>query len=136
MSFIVSLVFKLAYLVVVLAYPIKEALNCVKNKEPSRLWLSYFLFLGVLTLLEGTVLFPVKYLLNMLCSCTWSSIKFVLCLWLYHSEYKGALFINQITQPFIEMYYPLVAGPLGKVLSLVGLPTRKDEETTETKKAN
>ena len=133
MSFIVSLVFKLAYFAVTLGYPIKEALNSVKNKEPSRLWLSYFLFLGVLSLLEGTVLFPVKYLLNMLCSCTWSSIKFVLCLWLYHTDYKGALFINQLTQPYVEMYYPLVTGPLGKVLSFVGLPTRSEEDNKEKK---
>ena len=34
-------------------------------------------------------------------------------------------------EPYVEMYYPLVAGPLGKVLSFVGLPTRSEEDNKD-----
>jgi hypothetical protein len=63
MSFFSNLFFKTIYLAATIGYP---GFMIHKNKEKNdqkeqKLWLLYFLILGCLNLLEGTLLFPITF---------------------------------------------------------------------------
>ena len=63
MSFFSNLLFKTIYLAATIGYP---EFMIHKNKEKNdqkeqKLWLLYFLILGCLNLLEGTLLFPITF---------------------------------------------------------------------------
>lgn len=63
-----------------------------------------------------------------MCACTWSIIKGLICLWMVHPTYRGALFIQSIGQPFIEKYFGLISKHANKILGFVGIPSRVEEE--------
>lgn len=116
-----------------LGYPASQAIKSAKENTPSKLWITYFFLLGVLTLLEYTVLLPVTALLNLVCECVWPIIKALVCVWMFHDTYKGALFVEQKAQPFTQKYYGLVSKAVGKFVAFVGVPQR-DQEKKEDKK--
>jgi len=45
-----------------------------------------------------------------------------------HPTYKGALFINSLTQPLINKYFKLVSQHANKVLGFAGIPARDEKE--------
>ena len=68
MTFLTSLVLNAVYygitignIITNLVYPAYQAHLAYKNNKSERLWLLYFFLFGILSILEGTVLFPVKY---------------------------------------------------------------------------
>ena len=93
----------------------------------------YFFIFGALSFLEFNVLYPVKLLLNMICTCVWPILKALLSVWLYYDTYRGALLIEQIGQPHFNKIYQLAAPIAGKALSFVGVPVRSVEASEEKK---
>lgn len=119
-----ELLFKIAYVVVVIGYPASLALKSIKDNQPSRLYISYFLTFGLLIILENTLLCPVKMIIDLVSTCLYPTIKLLVCLWLIHPNYRGALFVDQKLTPIVSKYFSLVNEKAGKVLSIVGIPAR------------
>lgn len=61
MALMTNLVFNLAYAGITLLYPGYHILFPKDNKS-NKLWVMYFFLLGIITLLEGTFLFPIVWL--------------------------------------------------------------------------
>lgn len=74
--------------------------------------------------------------LDLICCCAWPIVKSLLCVWMYHPTYRGALFIQALAQPHIEKYYELISIAAGKYLAFLGLPTRVAEKAENPKKEN
>ena len=108
-----------------------QAYKSIKESKPNKLWILYFFVFGILTLLEGTVLFPVKYLLNLICTCIWCISKALFAVWLYHPSYRGALLLHQLGEPHLAKVQTILEPTVGKALSFVGIPTRKEETKTK-----
>ncbi len=53
------------------------------------------------------------YSFDLLCSCIYPIIKMIVCLWLYHKDYRGALLIDQLFADIFDMVYTKAA-PAGK----------------------
>lgn len=62
MACLTCLLFNIAYFGVLFGYSGYQVALSVKQDKTDKIWVLYFLMLGVLTLLEGTVLFPIKYM--------------------------------------------------------------------------
>ena len=60
MAILSNLLFNCAYIAATIGYP-GFMIQKTKN-NPEKLWVVYFLLFGCLTLLEGTILFPIKYM--------------------------------------------------------------------------
>ena len=134
MTCLSELIFHLATLVAIVGYPTFQALKSVKDNEPNKLWISYFFILGLITLGEYTVLIPVTLLLNSISTCLWPSILSLICVWLSHPTYRGALFIDQLASAHITKHFPLLSNTVGNVLSFVGIPTRTEVKSEDQKK--
>ena len=119
-----ELLFKIAYVVVVIGYPASLAFKSIKDNQPSRLYISYFLTYGLLIILENTLLCPVKMIVDLICHSIFPTIKLLVCLWLIHPNYRGALFVDQKLTPIVSKYFSLVNEKAGKVFGILGLPAR------------
>lgn len=76
--------------------------------------------------LESTALFPVKYILGLICSSIFPAIKALFSIWLIHPDYRGSLFLYDIVFPHVQKYFELVNKSAGKIISLVGIPVRDE----------
>ena len=127
------LLFKLVYLTSIYGYPAYKVIQSKKDDKVEKIWIIYFLIVGVLSILEGTVLFPIIFILDKICKKIYLTLKLLFHLWLYYPEYRGALLLDQQFGKFIDLAF-LKANPiLGKLLTLVGLPIR--DTAAEAKKS-
>ena len=62
MSFLLNILFNLAYFVGTIGYPGYKVYIDNKEGKTEKIWVLYFLIYGVLSLLEGTALFPIIYM--------------------------------------------------------------------------
>ena len=62
MSFLSNLIFKLAYFVGTIGYPGFKVYKDSKAGKSEKIWVLYFLIYGILSILEGTALFPIIYM--------------------------------------------------------------------------
>lgn len=62
MAIISNLSFNLIYYALTVGYPTFQIIQMEKEKKTEKIWVLYFLILGVLTILEATALFPIKYM--------------------------------------------------------------------------
>ena len=62
MAFISNLSFNLIYYALTIGYPTLQIIQMEKDKKTEKIWVLYFLILGLLTILEATALFPIKYM--------------------------------------------------------------------------
>ena len=62
MAIISNLSFNLIYYVLTIGYPTLQIIQMEKDKKTEKIWVLYFLILGLLTILEATALFPIKYM--------------------------------------------------------------------------
>ena len=62
MAIISNLSFNLIYYALTIGYPTLQIIQMEKDKKTEKIWVLYFLILGVLTILEATALFPIKYM--------------------------------------------------------------------------
>ena len=62
MAIISNLSFNLIYYALTIGYPTLQIIQMEKDKKTEQISVLYFLILGVLTILEATALFPIKYM--------------------------------------------------------------------------
>lgn len=62
MAIISNLSFNLIYYTLTIGYPTLQIIQMEKDKKTEKIWVLYFLILGLLTILEATALFPIKYM--------------------------------------------------------------------------
>ena len=62
MAIISNLSFNLIYYALTIGYPTLQIIQMEKDKKTEKIWVVYFLILGLLTILEATALFPIKYM--------------------------------------------------------------------------
>ncbi len=62
MSFLSNLIFKLAYFVGTIGYPGYKVYKDSKEGKSEKIWVLYCLIYGILSILEGTALFPIIYM--------------------------------------------------------------------------
>ena len=115
---------KVLYLTIIYGYPAFQVIKGKKENNLEKIWIIYFLFLGLLSILEGTVLFPIIFIFNKICRKIYPTLKLLFHLWLYYPEYRGALLLDQQFGKFIDLAF-LKANPiLGKFFTLFGLQIR------------
>ena len=112
-----SLYFNTLYFLAVYGYPCYK----VKKGSKDRIWLLYFLILGLFSFLENTALFPLKWLLGKICFCMFPFVKALFFLWLYYPEYKGALLLEKFCGKYIDMAYEKLNPIIGKFAQYVGI---------------
>ena len=114
--------------VILLGYPGYKSLKSAKEGKLDKIWILYFLILGVLFLLENTLLFPIVFILGKISKKIYPTLKLLFALWLYYPEYRGALLLDQQFGKFIDIGYIKVSPVAGKVLSKFGIPDRGEKE--------
>lgn len=62
MDFLTWLVIFALQNAIITGYPIYRILQDKEDPKERKMWLLYFLTLGLLSILEGTILFPIIYL--------------------------------------------------------------------------
>merc|ERR1711976_767925 len=82
-------------------------------------------------MLEGNLLYPIRYIANLVCGCTWRIIKLLLAVWLQHPTSRGALSLEQVGGKFLDLGFEKVYPALGKVMMIMGFPDRSGEKKTE-----
>ena len=115
---------KLIELGIIYGYPGYKVLKTAKEGKPEKIWVIYFLIIGLLSVLEGTLLFPIIFILGKICKKLFPTLKVLFHLWLYYPEYRGALLLGQKFGKFIDMVFFKTNPLLGKLLTLLGLPNR------------
>ena len=113
---------------VLLGYPGYKAVKSAKEGKLEKIWIIYFLLIGLLFLLENTLLFPIIFVLGKISKRIYPTLKLLFALWLYYPEYRGALLIDQKLGNFIDRAYLKVSPVAGKVLSKFGIPDRVEKE--------
>ena len=115
---------KIFQLILIYGYPAYKVLKTSKEGKQEKLWVIYFLIIGIFSILEGTALFPVIFILGKISKRIYPFLKVFFHLWLYYPEYRGALLIDQMFGKFIDLVF-LKANPIGgKVLTKIGIPNR------------
>ena len=115
---------KLIELSIIYGYPGYKVLKTAKEGKPEKIWVIYFLIIGLLSVLEGTLLFPIIFILGKISKKLFPTLKVLFHLWLYYPEYRGALLLDQKFGPFIDKVFLRTNPLLGKLLTLIGLPNR------------
>ena len=124
MGFGSCLLSKVLYLTIIYGYPAYKVVKATKENNLEKIWILYFLFLGLLSILEGTFLFPIIFIFNKICRKIYPTLKLLFHLWLYYPEYRGALLLDKQFGKFIDLAF-LKANPiLGKLFTLFGLQIR------------
>ena len=119
---------KIFQLLIIYGYPGYKVIKTAKEGKPEKLWIIYFLIIGLLSILEGTLLFPIIFILNKICIRIFPTVKILFHLWLYYPEYRGALLLDQLFGKYIDIAF-LKANPIcGKFLTILGLTNRDDAE--------
>jgi len=124
---------KLIQLIIIYGYPGYKVLKTAKEGKPEKLWVIYFLIIGLLSVLEGTLLFPIIFILGKICKKIFPTLKVLFHLWLYYPEYRGALLLDQKCGKFIDIAFMKINPLVGKLLTLLGLPNR---DTSGAQKKN
>ena len=122
-----SLLFKLTYFGVVLGFPGYQVYLLNKDGKTVKEWLLYFMVLSVCSLLEYTVLFPVKFLLGKICSCMFQSLVAGFAFWLYYPKFGGLQLLENLGGKYIDLAYTKINPAAGKFLEKLGIPNRDEE---------
>ena len=132
MAFYSGFLTKIFQLILIYGYPAYKVLKTAKEGKLEKLWVIYFLIIGILSVLEGTLLFPIIFILGKISKRIYPFLKVFFHLWLYYPEYRGALLIDHLYGKFIDLAF-LKTNPIGgKVLNKLGIPNR--DISGETKK--
>ena len=115
---------KLFQLTIIYGYPGYKVIKSYREEKPEKLWIIYFLIIGILSIFEGTILFPIIFIFNKICRRIFPTLKILFHLWLYYPEYRGALLLEQQFGKYIDIAFLKTNPTFGKFLTLVGLPNR------------
>ena len=120
MSCVCCLLFQVFYFTAIYGYP---CYALIKSK-PNKLWLLYFLILGLLYIIESKFLIlfrflSYKWLLNIL-----YTIKALFFLWLYHPTFLGALLLDSLYGKYIDLAFSKLNPKLGQYLNYLGFKNK------------
>ena len=74
---------KLIQLFIIYGYPGYKVLKTAKEGKLEKLWILYFLIIGIFSVLEGTLLFPIIFILGKICKRIYPTLKVLFHFWLY-----------------------------------------------------
>ena len=124
MAYLSCLFAKLFQLTIIYGYPGYKVIKTAKEGSTDKIWIIYFLIIGILSVLEGTILFPIIFIFNKICKRIVPTLKILFHLWLYYPEYRGALLLDQKFGNLIDLVFLKANPTIGKFLTLFGLPNR------------
>ena len=124
MSCLCCLFFEFIQLIVIYAYPGYKIIKNFQKKELQKIWIIYFLIVGIYSICEKTILFPLIIILGKIGRKIYPIIKILFHLWLYIPEYRGALLINQQNGELISKIFIALNPLLGKILSNLGIDNK------------
>ena len=116
--------FKLIQIIVIFGYPGYKVIQAYQSKDLQKIWIIYFLIVGIYSICEKTVLFPFIIILGKIGRRIYPTIKTLFHLWLYIPEYRGALYINQYKGDLINKIFIRINPLIGRIFSLVGIENR------------
>ena len=73
---------KLFELILIYGYPAYKVLKSGKDAQLEKLWIIYFLIIGLFSILEGTLLFPIIFILGKISKKIYPFLKVSFHLWL------------------------------------------------------
>jgi hypothetical protein len=94
------------------------------KEKQEKIWIVYFLIIGLLSVLEGTILFPIIFILGKISTKIYPTLKILFHLWLYYPEYRGALLLDQQFGHFIDLAFLKLNTLVGKLFTILGVPMR------------
>ena len=113
------LLFQATYFAITLGYPLKTLYELNKKEQTDKKWIYYFFLLTLFYVLELTILFPMKYLLNKICFCMFPTVKALFALWLYFPKDCGIDLIETKVGKYLDLAFlklnPILGGPLSKI---------------------
>ena len=120
MSCVCCLLFQVFYFTAIYGYPCYALIKL----KPNKLWLLYFLILGLLYIIESKFLIlfrflSYKWLLNIL-----YTIKALFFLWLYHPTFLGALLLDSLYGKYIDLAFSKLNPKLGQYLNYLGFKNK------------
>ena len=118
--------YKLIQLFIIYIYPGYKVIESYQKKDLQKIWIVYFLILGLFTICEQTLLLPIIFLLGKICRKIFPTLKILFHLWLYYPEYRGALLLEQKNGDLINKIFMKLNAIVGKVFSFVGVPNRAE----------
>jgi hypothetical protein len=127
------LISKLFNLIVIYGYPGYKVMQTAQKEKQEKIWIIYFLIIGLLSVLEGTILFPIIFILGKISTKIYPTLKILFHLWLYYPEYRGALLLDQQFGHFIDLAFLKSNSLAGGLLSKLGVPLR---DTAAAQKKN
>ena len=127
---------KLFQLTIIYGYPGYKVIKTSKEGKIEKIWVIYFLIMGLLSVLEGTLLFPIIIILNKISRKISPTLKALFHLWLYYPEYRGALLLDQQFGKYFDKAFLKINPILGNILTLAGLENRYKVEEEKEKLIN
>lgn len=134
MACICCLLSKLFNLTIIYGYPGYKVIKTAKEGKTEKIWIIYFLIIGLLSVLEGTILFPIIFILGKICKKIYPTFKILFHLWLYYPEYRGALLIDQLYGRFIDLAFLKINPIVGKLFTILGIPNKDTEGESKKNK--
>lgn len=117
-----SLLFNVSYYTVIFVFPLYNLYLLDRKKKTDIKWIYYFLILSLFNILENTLLFPMKYLLEKICFCMFPALKAGFAFWLYSPKLNGISLIDSKLEPYVLKAFEKINPPVGGFLTKLGLP--------------
>ena len=124
MSCISCCFFKCLQLFIIYGYPGYKVIQSAQQKDLQFYYIVYFFLIGILAILESTILFPIILILGKIGKNIYPTIKVLFHLWLYYPEYRGALLIDQKCEDLIDKIFLRTNPLVGKLFSFLGIENR------------
>ena len=118
------LLFQATYFAITLGYPLKTLYELDKSNKTDKKWIYYFFLLTLVYLLELTLLFPIKYLLDKICFCMFPTVKALFALWLYFPEKNGIDLIEDKVGKHLDFAFMKLNPILGAPLTTIGIENK------------
>ena len=118
------LLFQLTYFSATLGYPLYCLYQLDRNGTTDKKWIYYFFFLTFFYLLECTLLFPLKYLLNKICFCMFPTVKALFALWLYNPKASGIDFIEGKLGQHLDTAFLKINPFIGGFMEKIGIENK------------
>ena len=128
-----SLLFHGTYFAITLGYPLKTLYYLDRNGKKDKKWIYYFFILTLFYLLELTLLYPLKYLLNKICFCMFPTVKSLFALWLYYPKVEGINLIESKVGSHLDMAFLKVNPMVGGFLEKLGIEDKGPSSSASRK---
>ena len=119
--------FKCFGIFIMYCYPGYKVIQTAQKKDFQKIWVIYFFMLGLFSLFEKTILFPLIILLGKISRKIFPTLKVLFHLWLYYPEYRGALFLEQKLGGLLDKIFQRTNPLVGKLLSYLGIKNKDSE---------